>query len=367
MTHEVLPAPVVALIEAGREKLASGLLASSPATPVNVPGRVLTAYAQRHGMLAWAPMPLDEGVLRAHMTRALDGARVLQQVTAALARANVEALALKGPALSQWLYGDPCARRFSDLDLLVAASRRDAAQAALEQLGFSARLPRGTGDVIYGSTGAWPMDRDGSHSIDLHWRLSGRRFSQVVSTGEVLARAREVSLGSVSIRVPCADHVAALTLAHAAKHVWYALELPFSIAVMARRSDIDWAAVRHAMLAAGALRGAAAGLSLAGSLFEVDVPAAFRPDTERQGVAELCRCARTALALPPGTFPGRALERRMHRLAFDRFVDRVRYDVRRVVEPTHAEVEWVSLPRVLSTLYWPVRLVRLGALVLGAV
>ena len=43
----------------------------------------------------------------------------------------------------------------------------------------------------------------------------------------------------------------------------------------------------------------------------------------------------------------------------------MRYDVRRIVEPTRADVDWVHLPAAMTPLYWPVRLLRLGATVLG--
>ena len=358
--NATLPPPVIALIEAGRNTLGTG--ATAPTACHNVALDDLTNYTLRHGMLAWAPVPLADGVRRRHMTHALDGVRLLQVAAAALADASVEAVALKGPAFSQWLYGDPCARRFSDLDLLVAQSQRDAAVGVLEQLGFAPRLPRGARDVVYAGIGAWPMERPGSHTVDLHWQLAGSRYPQVVSTRDVLEHASEISLAACSIRVPCADHTAALTLAHAAKHLWYALELPFAIATMARRPDIDWVAVRRLTVDAGSLPCAAAGLLLASTLFHVDVPAPFRADTELPVVAELCRCARLTLALPPGTFPDRRLERRMHRLAFDRLADRVRYDARRLFEPTPAEVAWVPLPPSLSVLYWPLRVVRLGVL-----
>ena len=366
-----LPPPVIALIEAGRQRLASSqpaTIARNPLSPLsNVAIDDMTDYTLRHGMLAWTPVPLGDGVLRQHMTRALEGVRLLQVLTAALADAHIEAVALKGPAFSQWLYGDACARRFSDLDLLVAESQRDAARVVLQQLGFSARVPQRAGDVIYAGIGAWPMDRPGSHTVDLHWRVSGSRYPQVVSVRDVLEHAAEVSLGACAIRVPCAEHTAALILAHAAKHLWYALELPFSIAAMARRPDIDWIAVRRLTVQAGSVRGAAAGLLLASELFHVDLPAPFRPDIALPEVAELCRCAHRTLALPPRTFADRRLERRMHRLAFDRVADRVRYDVRRLLEPTQAEVTWVPLPPSLSVLYWPLRVVRLGVLAVQGV
>jgi hypothetical protein len=352
-----LPAPVLALVAAGRH-----WLGTSPAAPPQDASDQLTDYALRHGMLAWSPAPRRDGVRRQHMTHALEGVRLLHVLTAALIDAHIPVVAFKGPAFSQWLYGDACARRFSDLDLLIAEAQCRNALGVLERLGFSPRLPRGAGDVVYRSTGAWPMDRKGSHTVDVHWRVCGPRFPQVASTAAVIERACEMSVGGRAVRVPCAEDTAALALAHAAKHVWYALELPFSIAAMMARTDIDWAEVRRLTETAGAVRGAAAGVSLASELFHVGVPAPFQADVGQPAVSELCRCARQTLALPPGIFPNRSLERHMHRLCFDRVTDRMRYDVRRLTEPTHADVTWVRLPPRLSAIYWPLRVVRLGTM-----
>ena len=51
---------------------------------------------------------------------------------------------------------------------------------------------------------------------------------------------------------------------------------------MMARSDIDWAEVRRLSEAARAVRGAAAGMSLAGDLFHVDVPAPFQVTSIRR-------------------------------------------------------------------------------------
>jgi hypothetical protein len=95
------------------------------------------------------------------------------------------------------------------------------------------------------------------------------------------------------------------------------------------------------------------------------VPPAFRTETLTADVQELRRCAGLTLALPPWQFPKRDIERRMQRLAFDRTADRLRYDVRRTIEPTRADVEWMPLPSAMTALYWPLRVLRLGATVVG--
>jgi Uncharacterised nucleotidyltransferase len=364
MRHIDLPAPVLALIDAGRRVVASPRAHSH--ADVGASAETRREYALRHGMLAWAADGIPDQSVLAHTARALQGVR---QLLALLDRFTVGALpvvALKGPAFSQWLYGDAAARRFSDLDLLVPRERRDSARALLEQMGFERRIPAAPGDVVYASIGAWPMVHASQLPVDLHWTLAGRRFPRALDAGDVLRESIDVVIGGRSIRVPRPEHAAVLTLMHSAKHLWYALELPFSIAVLACRADVDWHAVRDLSARAGALRAAAAGLALAADLFAVEVPAPFRRDLALTDVRSLSRYALRTLALPPGVFADWRLERTMQVLSFDRRRDRLLYDIRRLTEPTRAEWEWVAMPPALAGLYWPARLIRVASIAISS-
>ena len=360
-----LPAPVLSLVAAGRRVLTAPAL-GAPAIGAGSRER-LTDYALRHGMLAWASGPLREDAVLAHMAHSLAGVRQLLNIVERFERSGIRVVSLKGPVFSQWLYGDPGARRFSDLDLLVSVETRDAARGLLEELGFKRRIPGRAGDVVYASTGAWPMVHASQVEVDLHWALASRRFSRALDPTDVLREATDISIGGRKIRAPRPEHAAILALTHSAKHLWYALELPFSIAALVRRSDVDWELVRNLAVQAGALRGAAAGVGLASELFAVDVPAPFCADVQSADVVELRRCALMTLSLPPGMFADRRLERRMQRLSLDRHLERLLYDLRRLAEPTRAEWEWVSLPSPLARLYWPARLVRVALIAMNGV
>jgi hypothetical protein len=165
----------------------------------------------------------------------------------------------------------------------------------------------------------------------------------------------------MSVRAPCPAHAAALVLTHAAKHLWYALELPFSIAALTIRQDVDWALVSAIMARGGATRAAAAGLKLAAELFGAAIPRPFRAAAADPSADVLCTLAYEALALPPGVFPDRQIERRIHQQSTDRARDRIRYNLLRLVEPTRAEWEWLPLPSPLAPLYPSVRLARITA------
>jgi len=367
-------APVRALVAAGRASL--GVAPGPPVTLTSAEGHTLADFALHHGMVTWlpdaralasasAPDAGDAELLRRHVARAVYGIRDLIHVMAALRATGIPAVALRGPAWSSWLYGDPTVRRFADLDILVPKDRRTDTVRLLESMGYALPVARVCVRAIGESLGAWPFSRDG-HEIDLHWRPAGRRFCAVPTTDEILRDRTTVKIGAGDIEVPSPAHAAALALMHAAKHLWQALELSFSIAHLTRRSDVDWEAVRRIADRGGALRPAAAGLRIAADLFGVAVPAPFAVDARMIDVDRLCACAEETLALPPFAIPGHRIDRRTHRLSFDRTRDRIAYDIRRFLEPTYADVDWLRLPSPVAPLYPAVRLVRLGGMAVGA-
>lgn len=305
-------------------------------------------------------------MVRDNALRSLRGVSELLALVSALEAQGVPVVALKGPALSQWLYGSPGIRRFSDLDLLVAIADRERALEVLIACGYA--LPAGmsvkTARVIYRTLGAWPLRATGRLPVDLHWRLAHARFP-ALPAADVLAHSAVVELGGRGVRIPCPTHAAVLTLLHAAKHLWCTLEMIAAIAALMERADVDWAEVRRLARSLHAWRGCAAGLRLASDLFDRPMPPALADEPLPAATTTLCEEARAALSLPAGVFQDRWVERRAHRAAFDRAADRALYDVSRLVGPTPLEWEWRPLPDALVSFYVPLRLVRLGLAALG--
>jgi Uncharacterised nucleotidyltransferase len=370
-SHAPPPAPLCALIAAGHRALHGSAVPVPPLTGDDL--AALPLYAMRHGMTAFLPHVRSETidqvpairdelerVVHHHALAVLSGTTELLTILRHLARCGIEPVVLKGPALAAWLYGDAGMRRFIDVDLLVRRSLRIDAMRALEQLGFVRRIPDRAADAIYSRLGAWPMTREGGIGVDLHWQLSALRFPMPLTVEDVIAGAISIRIGDQAVCTAGPTDAAILALLHAAKHVWYALESTLAIAWLARRDDIDWPRAHRRLESAGAVRAAAAGLRLAADFFDTRVPAPFIDAVRSPAAEQLASMACGALALPPGTFVDRWLERRAHLAAFDRMRDRVRYDVRRLLEPTALEWTWLPLPRALTLLYGPLRIIRLA-------
>jgi hypothetical protein len=102
-------------------------------------------------------------------------------------------------------------------------------------------------------------------------------------------------------------------------------------------------------------------LRLASELLGANVPSELQDEPWPAATGALCAEAIAALRLPAGVFQDRWIERRAHRAAFDRWFDRMAYDVWRLIAPTPLEWQWRRLPDAWRWLYVPMRIVRLAA------
>jgi hypothetical protein len=120
------------------------------------------------------------------------------QVVAALRRNGVDAIVLKGPAISRWLYSDaPGERGYIDADVLVAERDLSAAAAVLSELGFRHEDRRGMERIALWAT-SWSRDADGA-VVDLHRTLHGCEHSRVDPWPILSATAVEEEVGGICV------------------------------------------------------------------------------------------------------------------------------------------------------------------------
>ncbi len=165
---------------------------------------------------------LDEFIERARGLRRqeeLDRNAIV--VLDAFETAGVPSLLLKGPALARMLYTEAEHRGYSDIDLLVPASRLGAAREALIELGYT-KAGEGLGiDDVAGIQHAeiWARRAEsGPLWIDLHWRLGGCEAGDEV-VWDVLAEGRmSINLQGHEVAVLGTDGLAFHLAMHAAQH-----------------------------------------------------------------------------------------------------------------------------------------------------
>jgi hypothetical protein len=123
--------------------------------------------------------------------------RELREVLAALAKARVRPVLLKGAVLSRTHYPRPELRPRTDTDLLIAAAARDATTHVLVGLGYQ-QVVETAGPLTTGQFHLHKCDPLGLfHALDIHYRISNvRAFADVLSYEELARDGRPVpSLG----------------------------------------------------------------------------------------------------------------------------------------------------------------------------
>jgi hypothetical protein len=98
-------------------------------------------------------------------------ALVSQRVTAALASAGIRSQPLKGPLMSEAIYGDLGRRLSNDVDLLVPPEQLAAAVQVVRGLGYDPPADRADGDGLPQLHFALVHERGELPPVELHWRI----------------------------------------------------------------------------------------------------------------------------------------------------------------------------------------------------
>lgn len=96
---------------------------------------------------------------------------IAERVMAALANAGIGCTPLKGPVLSEVLYGDPGRRSSSDIDLLVAREKLRSAVEVVRELGYRAPTDHIDEHGLPLLHFALTHERDQLPPVELHWRI----------------------------------------------------------------------------------------------------------------------------------------------------------------------------------------------------
>jgi putative nucleotidyltransferase-like protein len=276
-----------------------------------------------------------------------------------LEKHDVHALALKGPALAAGSYGDLTLRQFTDLDLLVSQNDLSATFAALAGEGFRTRMPL---RIASKRSSGWEMTfarESDLFALDLHWRLLPRYFPFAPEGSELWERAVEVDLGPGRVSTLGPEDLMLFLCAHGAKHGWQTLSGVCDVAQAARTHQYDWEALTARAKSLGSLRILLLGVLLAHDLLGTSIPA---------------RLINAACAEPSVQHGAHIFSSYFHQLGTDgpglfqrwsvplamipQRSARLRYALARTFLPAAADFDFVSLPIILSPLYYAVRPLR---------
>ena len=164
---------------------------------------------------------------RAVALRSLSMQRRLVMLMAAFDDAGVPAMAFKGPALAEGLYGDSTLRRFVDLDVLVPAVAVLPAREVVLRAGYRDEVPLAaapTERLVDVMQEIVMLPRGAGIPVEIHWREGLRFAAESLPAEELFPRAATVSLLGREVRVPGPLDVALLVAVHAISHDWQRFE-----------------------------------------------------------------------------------------------------------------------------------------------
>jgi hypothetical protein len=164
---------------------------------------------------------------------------------------GIEPVLLKGAVyLFEEVYPGSGCRYLCDLDLLIPASRSQAAMEALEREGYEAD----TSDRMARFRHHYPqLQRPGGAPIELHHSLGHGVSRRLLSGAEVLRDSRLLEWRGVLVRIPSPEHLVTHLILHSQIHhayserIWPPLRAMHDLSMLDRHfaSRLDWRAVRE--------------------------------------------------------------------------------------------------------------------------
>jgi Uncharacterised nucleotidyltransferase len=297
---------------------------------------------------------------RRNLFLALQLSAILKQ----FATHDIPAIPYKGPTLAVAAYGRVGLREFSDLDILV--SKRDVLRAKeiLVADGFrpEVALTEAQERALVESQHAYCLRRpDRTAVVELHWEISPRHVSLPVRPERLWNRLCPVSLAGTTVLTLAPEILLPSLCEHGAKHLWERLAWICDVAELSRATpDLDWTAMVAEARRQGSERMLTHGLYLATDLLGAPLPDAVRQRAERDAqIRALTASVRASLFRDPSQPRGFLEHARFHLRVRERWGHRLRYCWRAATTLTVADWE-VPLPRALSFLYYPIRLLRLA-------
>jgi len=317
-----------------------------------------------------------ESVYTANAKRNLALTTELIQVLRILESAGISVVPHKGPALAGLTYGDIKLRKFFDLDLIIRPRDIVTAKSLLVSHGYQWRPMQGqlTGRREARNFRLWHeynfINTVNRTNIDLHWRISSRRFPTDVDLDALWEGLKPAILLEEEILSFPPEVLLVFLCIHGSKDLWWRrIGWICDIAeLVAANPELDWSYGLELATQIGARRMLLLGLALAHELLQAPLPemacAWIRSEHEVLSLTDDVR--RRLFDEPIIRHPN--LEKQRFRLRVrERLRDRIpiyqhslEIFIYKAFVPNIEDRKLITLPGSLSALYYLVKPVRLA-------
>jgi len=187
----------------------------------------------------------------------------------------IEALAFKGPALSQMAYGDITLRQYVDLDILVDEEDAFKAGKLMTQNGHTAILPLtilSNKTCLHTAKDFSLMSVPGGVHTELHWRLFEKKYNISLLSCAIDKKCQTVKINNHEIKTLQNELLLVYLCLHGAKHAFERIEWICDIDRLIRSSKIDWEEAIAIAEQSHSKRAFYLGLSISMHLFHTKLP-----------------------------------------------------------------------------------------------
>ena len=292
----------------------------------------------------------------------------LMQILTRLEEAQIEAMPFKGPALAMELYHDVALREFVDLDVLVHEQDVPQARQVLKSLGYRQDDDYGDKeehDQAHDLYNHFFTAADGTHAVELHWRLAKPHFAHLSNTFSFWEGCEPARFFNLTIRRPRPENMLMYLCAHGARHRWMRLAWLVDLAEFLRvYPAMDWDYILAQSARQRSTRVLLIGLALAHEMLGTALPEAIQPmlRRDRHAISQFTQEIQSVMfeehTSPPIDNEVYAFHIRMRESWLDRLIY-LRYPLRKKVKPGPKDVAMIVLPESLSFLYYVLRPIRL--------
>ena len=202
---------------------------------------------------------------------------------------NIEALAFKGPALSQMAYGDITLRQYSDLDILVEEADACEAGRLMGENGHTPVLPLSilSNKTCLHTAKDFSLISKGGVHTELHWRLFEKKYNISLLSCAVEQKCQSVTINGQPVKTLQNELLLVYLCLHGAKHAFERIEWICDIDRLIRTSEVDWDTAISLAEQSHSKRSFYLGLSLAHTLLHTPVPETLIPSIEDETIQTL--------------------------------------------------------------------------------
>jgi len=305
----------------------------------------------------------------ANVRRNMLNSAELVRVITLLEDNGIEALAFKGPSLSQLAHGDIISRQYGDIDILVNIKDVTNAGALISKREYRpdyelSFLSNEAFLNVSSDLGFWHT-KNGIY-LELHWSLSRTKLSRGISSLILQREKTEISIQDKLIKTLPVDLLFLYLCVHGSKHLWGRMMWIVDIdRLIRRKKSIDWEKINEAAQITKNETSLLLGLLISHHVLATPVPKiALDRIAKNRKLSVLLKLSLQELLMPPKT-ENHGIKQILakyyfHFLLKDDFSERLRYLFSLVFKITPDDVLNVNLPKHMSFLYILIRPFRLG-------